>query len=195
MIKVLPDLLFFIVDKKKKEKLYYHHAQVDLDYGQVHIVWWLSYCQPGEKISVESWTATGTVESLVHFDGASIMTGERHAASLLDVIAFLPRNPDVGLPLSRMLLWLGSADLPQGSITPRCPPHEDSFNEDMPINRIKKDDLCFTVCEYMFLISSCSCLCPIQWSQVLSQEWRCSWSSADRRCSNYIWVINNFIAY
>ena len=26
-------------------------------------------------------------------------------------------------------------------------------------------------------------------------EWRCSWSSADRRCSNYIWVINNFIAY
>ena len=24
---------------------------------------------------------------------------------------------------------------------------------------------------------------------------RCSWSSADRRCSNYIWVINNFIAY
>ena len=28
-----------------------------------------------------------------------------------------------------------------------------------------------------------------------SREWRCSWSSADRRCSNYIWVINNFIAY
>ena len=25
----------------------------------------------------------------------------------------------------------------------------------------------------------------------LSWEWRCSWSSADRRCSNYIWVINN----
>ena len=47
----------------------------------------------------------------------------------------------------------------------------------------------------MFLISSCSCLCPIHWSQVLSLEWRCSWSSADRRCSNYIWVINNFITY
>ena len=46
----------------------------------------------------------------------------------------------------------------------------------------------------MFLVSSCSCLCPIHWSQVLSWEWRCSWSSADRRCSNYIWVINNFIA-
>ena len=23
---------------------------------------------------------------------------------------------------------------------------------------------------------------------------KCSWSSADRRCSNYIWLINNFIA-
>ena len=33
------------------------------------------------------------------------------------------------------------------------------------------------------------------WSQVLSWEWRCSWSSTDRRCSNYIWVIANFIAY
>ena len=47
----------------------------------------------------------------------------------------------------------------------------------------------------MFLLSSCSRLCPIYWSQVLSWEWRCSWSSADRRCSNYIWVINNLIAY
>ena len=28
-----------------------------------------------------------------------------------------------------------------------------------------------------------------------SREWRCSWSSADRRCSNYIWVIDNTIAY
>ena len=41
----------------------------------------------------------------------------------------------------------------------------------------------------MILVPSCSCLCPIYWSQVLSREWRCSWSSADRRCSNYIWVI------
>ena len=50
---------------------------------------------------------------------------------------------------------------------------------------------------YMFLVSSSSCSCfrSIHWSQVLSWEWRCSWSSADRRCSNYIWVINNFIAY
>ena len=47
----------------------------------------------------------------------------------------------------------------------------------------------------MFLVSSCSCLCTIQWSRVLSREWRCSWSSADRRCSNYIWVIDNVIAY
>ena len=47
----------------------------------------------------------------------------------------------------------------------------------------------------MLLVSSCSCIYPIRWSQVLSWELRCSWSSADRRCSNYIWVINNFIAY
>ena len=38
----------------------------------------------------------------------------------------------------------------------------------------------------MFLILSCSCLCPIHWSQVLSWDWRCSWSNADRQCSNYI---------
>ena len=30
---------------------------------------------------------------------------------------------------------------------------------------------------------------------MLSRVWRYSWSSADRRCSNYIWVIDNFIAY
>ena len=45
----------------------------------------------------------------------------------------------------------------------------------------------------MFLVSSGSCSCPIHWSQVLSREWGCSWSSADRRCSISIWVINNFI--
>ena len=47
----------------------------------------------------------------------------------------------------------------------------------------------------MFLVSSRRRLRSIHWSQVLSWEWRCSWSSADRRCSNYIWVINNFITY
>ena len=46
----------------------------------------------------------------------------------------------------------------------------------------------------MFLVPSCSCFSPIYWSHVLSREWRCSWSSADRRCSNYIWVIDNLIA-
>ena len=34
---------------------------------------------------------------------------------------------------------------------------------------------------WMFLISSCNYPCRIHWSQVLSWEWRCSWSSADRR--------------
>ena len=46
----------------------------------------------------------------------------------------------------------------------------------------------------MILIPFCSCLGPIHWSPVLSREWRCSWSSAYRRCSNYVWVIDNFIA-
>ena len=41
----------------------------------------------------------------------------------------------------------------------------------------------------------CSCLCAIYYSQVLSQKWRCSWRSADRLCSNYIWVINKLTAY
>ena len=47
---------------------------------------------------------------------------------------------------------------------------------------------------WMFLASSCCCICPRHRCQVLSREWRCSWSSADRRCSNYIWVIDKFIA-
>ena len=34
----------------------------------------------------------------------------------------------------------------------------------------------------------------IHWSQVLSREWRCSWSSAGRPCPNYIWVVSDFIA-
>ena len=28
---------------------------------------------------------------------------------------------------------------------------------------------------------------------VLSRGWRCRWNSSDRRCSNYIWVINNIL--
>ena len=46
----------------------------------------------------------------------------------------------------------------------------------------------------MFLVSSYSCICPIYWMQVLSLERRRSWSNTDRRCSNYIWGINNLIA-
>ena len=42
---------------------------------------------------------------------------------------------------------------------------------------------------------ACSCLCLVHLSQVFSREWRCSWSSAGRRCSNYVWMINNFNAY
>ena len=47
----------------------------------------------------------------------------------------------------------------------------------------------------MLRVSSCSCLSPFHWSQVLSREWKGSWSSADRWCANYIWVIKNVIVY
>ena len=47
----------------------------------------------------------------------------------------------------------------------------------------------------MFLVSSCRCICSIHWRQVLSWEWRCSWSNADRRCSNYKWVNKKCMAY
>ena len=46
------DIPFSSIFLSKKEE-YYHHAQVDFDFGQVHIVWWLSYCQVEEKINVE----------------------------------------------------------------------------------------------------------------------------------------------
>ena len=62
------------------------------------------------------------------------------------------------------------------------------YNQTFNISCTKSQNL-------MFLFFSDSCLCPIHCSLVLSGEWRCSWSSADRRCSNYICVINNFIAY
>ena len=40
----------------------------------------------------------------------------------------------------------------------------------------------------MPLFSSCNYLCAIHWTDVLSWEWRCSWSSADKRCSTtYEW--------
>ena len=41
------------------------------------------------------------------------------------------------------------------------------------------------------LVLQLSLLNPLK--RVLSWEWRCSWSIACRRCSNYIWVISNFL--
>ena len=57
------------------------------------------------------------------------------------------------------------------------------------IRRIKSQHL------KKIIVLSCGCLCRIPWRQMLSRECRCSWSSADRRRSNYIWGIENFIAY
>ena len=47
----------------------------------------------------------------------------------------------------------------------------------------------------MFLVSSCSCLCAIYWSQVLSRKWRCSWSSADRLSDQQIYCQLRCVTY
>ena len=47
----------------------------------------------------------------------------------------------------------------------------------------------------MVLVLSYSCFVPIHWNQMFSQDWRCSWTNACMRGSNYIWVISIFIAY
>ena len=45
-----------------------------------------------------------------------------------------------------------------------------------------------------YLLSSLEVVfAPFHWIQVWSREWRCTWTSTDKRCSNYIWVISNFI--
>ena len=46
------DIQFSPIFFSKKEA-YYHRVQADFGFGQVHIVWWLSYGQVEEKISVE----------------------------------------------------------------------------------------------------------------------------------------------
>ena len=53
MFKVLPDFLFFPIQNEMQKWEYHHYAQVAFDFGQVGIVWWLSYCQVKEKLSVE----------------------------------------------------------------------------------------------------------------------------------------------
>ena len=44
-------LFFSYYTNAKRE--YHDDAQADFDFGQVHVIWWLSYCQVEEKISVE----------------------------------------------------------------------------------------------------------------------------------------------
>ena len=45
----------------------------------------------------------------------------------------------------------------------------------------------------MLFVQSCNCLCQTHISQVLSRQWRCSSSRTDRRCTDYIWLINTYI--
>ena len=55
-------LIIFIMNAKNE---YYDYVQADFDFGQVHVIWWLSYCQVGEKISVEPWIGKLDWESLM----------------------------------------------------------------------------------------------------------------------------------
>ena len=63
-------------------------------------------------------------------------------------------------------------------------PVSNAYRKISNIRRTKSQIKCFSS-----RLAVC-CLCSIHWSQVLSREWWFSWSSADRRCSNYIWVTN-----
>ena len=49
----------FLFQIPKRE--YYDHAQGDFDFGQIHVNWWLSYCQVREKVSVEPWIRSSFV--------------------------------------------------------------------------------------------------------------------------------------
>ena len=44
-----PRFVFFFITNAKMRILSDDYAKVDFDFGHVHIVWWLSLCQIGEK--------------------------------------------------------------------------------------------------------------------------------------------------
>ena len=62
------------------------------------------------------------------------------------------------------------------------------YHKTSNIWRTKSDDL-----NVSRLVLQLSLLYPLK--PCVNREWRCSWSSADRRCSSYIWGIINFFAY
>ena len=84
------------------------------------------------------------------------------------------------------LTSLRAREVPQLEMRDRC--ENVNYRQTSNISRIKSQNL-----NVSRLVLQLSLL--IHWSQMLSQEWRCSLSSADRRCSNYIRVISKFIAY
>ena len=48
-----PRYVVFFSYYTNAKREYHDDAQADFDFGQVHVIWWLSYCQVEEKISVE----------------------------------------------------------------------------------------------------------------------------------------------
>ena len=61
------------------------------------------------------------------------------------------------------------------AISYRCP--NSNYHQISNIRRTESQNL--NVSHLVLQLSLCK-----YWSQMLSREWRCSWSSADRRCSN-----------
>ena len=56
-----PRYFVFFCYYTNAKREYHDHAQADFDFGQVRGIWWLSYCQVEEKISVEPWAYLGNV--------------------------------------------------------------------------------------------------------------------------------------
>ena len=62
MFEILSDFFYSFI-AKKYININYNHAQVDLDFGQVYIVWWLSYTHGGEKTrGLSAYIARGLLE-------------------------------------------------------------------------------------------------------------------------------------
>ena len=95
-------------------------------------------------------------------------------------LTFVPQVPINNIPaLVQIMAWHRPGDKPlSGPMMVRLPAH-----------------ICVTRPQWVkYVLVNSSCLCPIHWSRALRREWRCSWSSANRRCSSYNRVFSNFIA-
>ena len=91
------------------------------------------------------------------------------------------------VPQPQWVNWLLAFKLTNDIILSQCPMRY-IYRQFSNIRRTKYQNL--NVSRLVLQLSLRNLLKPD-----VSGEWRCSWSSADRRCCNYIWVINNFNAW